>query len=74
MLGQYDIYDFLKRNPDEWFTSKDLESEFNVNIQSVVRAIKRLSTLSDIAINRTYPCKKAKVVCMAIKYSGGGRF
>lgn len=41
-LGQQDIYDFLKKHPKKWFTSKELSEKLGISIGSVTMSLKKL--------------------------------
>lgn len=41
-MGQQDIYDFLKKNPAGWFTSKELSNKLGISIGSVTMSLKKL--------------------------------
>lgn len=41
-MGQQDIYDYLKKNPEAEFTSKELSAELGISIGSVTMSLKKL--------------------------------
>ncbi len=41
-MGQQEVYDFLCKNPDKWFTSRDISEELGVSIGSVTMSLKKL--------------------------------
>ena len=41
-MGQQDIYDFLKKHPKDWFTSKELSQKLGISIGSVTMSLKKL--------------------------------
>lgn len=41
-MGQQEVYDFLLKNKDEWFTSKDISEALGVSIGSVTMSLKKL--------------------------------
>lgn len=41
-MGQQDIYDFLKGNRGNWFTSKHISGKLDVSIGSVTNCLRKL--------------------------------
>lgn len=41
-MGQQEVYEFLKNNPDTWFTSREISDNLNVSIGSVTMNLKKL--------------------------------
>lgn len=41
-MGQQEVYDFLCKNKDKWFTSRDISDALNVSIGSVTMSLKKL--------------------------------
>jgi Mn-dependent DtxR family transcriptional regulator len=41
-MGQQDIYDYLKDNKKNWFTSRDISAELDVSIGSVTNCLRKL--------------------------------
>ncbi len=41
-MGQQEVYDFLCKNTDKWFTSRDISEELGVSIGSVTMSLKKL--------------------------------
>jgi len=41
-MGQQEVYNFLKENKKEWFTSKQISKETGVSIGSVTMSLKKL--------------------------------
>jgi len=41
-IGQQEIYDFLKKRPKEWFTSRDISEQINISLGSVTMSLKKL--------------------------------
>ncbi|MBU0756856.1 MAG: winged helix-turn-helix domain-containing protein [Nanoarchaeota archaeon] len=41
-MGQQEVYDFLKKNKKDWFTSKDIAERLDVSIGSVTNNLKKL--------------------------------
>jgi predicted transcriptional regulator len=48
LMGQQEIYNFLKDYPNEWFTSKDISKEINISIGSVTVCLKKLRDHNEI--------------------------
>lgn len=42
MLGQQEVYDFLKTNKGKWFTSKEISQKLKISIGSVQTSLKKL--------------------------------
>jgi predicted transcriptional regulator len=41
-MGQFDVYEFLKKNKKTWFTSKDIAKVLKVNQGSAQNALRKL--------------------------------
>ena len=41
-MGQQEVYNFLKRNRDAWFLSKEISKRLGVSIGSVTNCLKKL--------------------------------
>ena len=41
-MGQQEVYDFLKENKHEWFTSKEITKQLNISLGSVTMSLKKL--------------------------------
>jgi len=41
-MGQQEVYNFLKDNPKQWFTSKQISDAIHVSIGSVTMSLKKL--------------------------------
>lgn len=52
-MGQQDIYDFLKRNPARWFTSKELSEKLKISIGSVTMSLKKLRESRSVKFKQT---------------------
>ena len=57
-MGQQDIYNFLRKeynkNPDEWFTARDISKKLKVGNSSVVRSLKPLRNSSQIMFKEVW--------------------
>jgi transcription initiation factor IIE alpha subunit len=42
LMGQQEVYDFLKAHPKHWFTSKEISKGINISIGSVTVCLKKL--------------------------------
>ncbi len=42
IMGQQEVYNFLKDNKNKWFTSKQISESINVSIGSVTMSLKKL--------------------------------
>jgi len=52
-MGQQDIYDFLKKNPKKWFTSKELSQKLGISIGSVTMSLKKLRESKSVKYKTT---------------------
>ena len=52
-MGQQDIYDFLKKNPKKWFTSKELSQKLGISIGSVTMSLKKLRESKSVRYKTT---------------------
>jgi DNA-binding transcriptional regulator GbsR (MarR family) len=41
-MGQQEVYDFLCKNKNKWFTSKEISEALSVSIGSVTMSLKKL--------------------------------
>ena len=41
-MGQQEVYDFLCKHKDKWFTSRDISEKLGVSIGSVTMSLKKL--------------------------------
>jgi len=41
-MGQQEVYDFLRKNKNRWFTSRDISEALDVSIGSVTMSLKKL--------------------------------
>lgn len=48
-MGQQEVYDFLKRNKDRWFSSKEISKRSKVSIGSVTNCLKKLRESKSIS-------------------------
>ena len=47
-MGQQEIYDFLKANPIDWFTSKEISKKISISIGSVTVCLKKLRDNNEV--------------------------
>jgi len=47
-MGQYEVYEFLKNNPDQWFTSREISKGLEMSFGSLMMALKRLRVEKEI--------------------------
>jgi predicted transcriptional regulator len=48
-MGQQEVYDFLKRFQNQWFTSKEIAKELDLSMGSVTSNLKKLRKSQSIA-------------------------
>lgn len=41
-MGQQEVYDFVKKNPRKWFTSREISDSLKISIGSVTSSLKKL--------------------------------
>ena len=41
-MGQQEVYDFLKKDRNNWFTSKEITKKLNISLGSVTMSLKKL--------------------------------
>ncbi|MBN1385352.1 winged helix-turn-helix transcriptional regulator [Candidatus Woesearchaeota archaeon] len=41
-MGQQEIYDFLKKHPTKWFTSREISEQIGISLGSVTMSLKKL--------------------------------
>ena len=47
-MGQQEVYDFLRNNPDKWFTSKQIAENMKASYGSVTNNLAKLRKTSSI--------------------------
>ena len=52
-MGQQEVYDFLVKNPDQWYTSKQISEKLIVSIGSVTMSLKKLRKTNIIKFRNT---------------------
>ena len=52
-MGQQEVYDFLMRNANMWFTSREISSMLGVSIGSVTMSLKKLRKTNIIKYKNT---------------------
>lgn len=52
-MGQQEVYDFLKKNPRKWFTSKEISNELGISIGSITACLKKLRKTETISYENT---------------------
>ena len=52
-MGQQDIYDFLKKHPARWSTSKELSEKLEISIGSVTMSLKKLRESKSVKFQTT---------------------
>ena len=52
-MGQQDIYDFLKNNKEDWYTSKELSKHLAISIGSVTMSLKKLRESRSVKFQTT---------------------
>lgn len=52
-MGQQDIYDFLKNNKEDWYTSKELSKHLGISIGSVTMSLKKLRESRSVKFQTT---------------------
>jgi len=52
-MGQQEVYDFLKKQKNKWFTSRDISEALGVSIGSVTMSLKKLRKTNIIKYKNT---------------------
>ena len=47
-MGQQEVYDFLKKNPKKWWTSREIAIKTNASVGSVTTTLTKLRKLNDV--------------------------
>ena len=53
IMGQQDVYNYLRDHPNDWFTSKEISSGMNQSIGSITICLKKLRIRNDINFKPT---------------------
>jgi hypothetical protein len=48
IMGQQEVYNFLKDHPDEWFTSREISLGINISIGSTTVCLKKLRDNNEV--------------------------
>ena len=51
-MGQQEVYQFLRKNKDKWFTSKEISLELDRSRGSVQASLRKLYNREDILMKR----------------------
>lgn len=52
-MGQQEVYDYLKKNPNKWFTSRQISNDLKISIGSVTMSLKKLRKSNIIRFRET---------------------
>ena len=52
-MGQQEVYDFLTKNRNKWFTSREISAMLGVSIGSVTMSLKKLRKTNIIKYKNT---------------------
>ena len=52
-MGQQEVYDFLKKNKNTWYTSREISEALGVSIGSVTMSLKKLRKTNIIKFKNT---------------------
>jgi len=52
-MGQQEVYDFLKKNKNTWYTSREISEALGVSIGSVTMSLKKLRKTNIIKYKNT---------------------
>ena len=47
-MGQQNVYMFLQKHPDRWFTAEEISKTMGIEIMPVRNALRRLRKLDDV--------------------------
>ena len=53
IMGQQDVYNYLKAHPNQWLTSKQISTGMNQSIGSVTVCLKKLRNRNEIQFKPT---------------------
>ncbi len=67
-MSQAGIIKLLKRNPDKWFTTKEISERLKINRSSISMNIQKMSQEIDIICSHSVN-PKGKYPCLLIKYN-----
>ena len=57
-MGQQEVYTFLKKNSNKWYTSKDIANKLSSSLGSVTTCLKKLRDSSSVSFK--YPNKQGQ--------------
>lgn len=52
-MSQQEVYDFLKKHPNGWFTSREISNWIKISCGSVTNCLKRLRNRDEIQYKQT---------------------
>ncbi len=47
-MGQQEVFDFLKKNPDKWWASKEIANKLSASVGSVTTTLTKLRKRKEI--------------------------
>ncbi len=63
-MGQQEVFDFLKKNPDKWWASKEIAHKLSASVGSVTTTLTKLRKRKEIL----YKMSKEKTNMYLYKY------
>ncbi len=52
-MGQEEVIKYLKANPNEWLTSKEISTELNISLNSVTTSLRSLREYNEVEYKRS---------------------
>ena len=52
-MGQQEVFDFLRKNEERWWTSKEIAKELNASVGSVTTTLTKLRKREEIQFKRS---------------------
>ena len=52
-MGQEEVIKYLKANPNEWLTSKEISTELNISLNSVTTSLRSLRENNEVEYERS---------------------
>jgi len=52
-MGQQEVYDFLRKHPNKWYTSKEISKALQISIGSITACLKKLRRTETISFETT---------------------
>ncbi len=61
-MGQHEVYQYLKNNPEKWFTKEEISVGIDSNIPCVSRALTKMTRSNEVLEDTKINFNKFKII------------